>query len=123
MRGRRRVHPLRRVATMASMAIVVVLAPTSDLGAASSVSFAVTATCDFDASTGVVTVDNPDGGVVFIQRRRQRIDVHKVECVDGGTVAKIDNVDVININGSAGNDTVILRVREGPLGPGRTHAG
>ena len=89
-------------------------------GSSQEASAIVTATCDFDAATGVLTVNNSGGGVVFIQRVRRRIDVHDVDCVDGDAVPTIDYTDVITIIGDAGNDIVIFRVREGPFGPGRT---
>ncbi|MEZ0233655.1 MAG: calcium-binding protein [Actinomycetota bacterium] len=91
------------------------------LGGAAPASSGPAATCAYNDTVGLVTVEIPTGGSATVDRDGDFIDVNGTRCIDGLTEATVDNTEVINIvPGGTGGQRAVLSLSSGPFGPGRT---
>lgn len=76
--------------------------------------------CTYNDTVGLVTVDIGVNDSVTVNRDGDVIEMNGAACTDGVTEATVSNTEVINIVGSAGNETATLSLLTGRFAPGRS---
>jgi hypothetical protein len=108
----------RRLRSLSTMATTALFA--AAIGAPTPASSGVAATCTYNDTVGLVTVEIEAGASATVIRDGDFIEANGQRCDDGGTQATVDSTEVINIVGGTGSQRAVVSLTAGQFAPGRT---